>query len=418
MTHTLIFNGTLIDGRGGEPLPDTAVWIEGDRLRQIGPEVEMDVPGGCRRIDARGGFILPGFIDCHVHLVAEGFNVMESLTTPLSFNFYKSIEYMRRTVEAGVTSVRDAGGADLGMKLAVERGLVLGPRMQVSITVLTCTGGHADFWLRSGNETFLHPPYPGRPEGRCDGEDGVRRKVREVLRAGAEVIKICATGGVISPNDHPLDTQFTVRELQAAVEEAAFRRGTKVMAHAQGTQGIKNAVRAGVHSVEHGIFLDQEAIELMVERGTYLVPTLIALNGLLEAARHRPVLPAETLAQAEQVVQMHQKSIAMAHRAGVKIAFGTDAAAIPHGTNLRELGLMCDAGMSPMEAIVAATRNAAECLGWQDRVGTLEPAKLADLLIARRNPLDDIRVLEKAENIALVMKGGEVIRQRATEASP
>ncbi len=342
----------------------------------------------------------------------EGFDIPKMMATPFSLNFYKAIAHMRRTIEAGVTSVRDAGGADLGVKQAVEQGLVLGPWLQISISVLTITGGHGDGWMPSGNELVLFPEYPGNPDGRCDGPEEVRRKVREILRAGAEVIKVCSTGGVLSPTDHPEFTQYTPEELDIMVQEGAYRRGVKVMAHAQGAEGVKNAVRAGIHSIEHGIYLDDEAIELMLERGTFLVPTLVAPVGVVEAAERSGAMPEWGLRKARESIEAHRDSIARAHRAGVKIAMGTDAAVVPHGTNLRELGLMCDCGMSPMQAIVATTKVAAECLGWQDRLGTVEPGKLADIVIARTDPIADLRSLEDVNNIAVVMKGGEVVKDR------
>jgi imidazolonepropionase-like amidohydrolase len=239
----------------------------------------------------------------------------------------------------------------------------------------------------------------------------VRKKVREVLRAGAEVIKICSTGGVLSPTDHPEFTQFSPEELDVIVREAAYRRGIKVMSHAQGAEGIKNAVRAGIHSIEHGIYLDDEAIQLMCERGTFLVPTLLAPVAVLEAGE-KGGMPEYGVRKAREAVEAHRESIRRAHQAGIKIAMGTDAGVMPHGTNLRELGLMCNIGMSPMEALVATTKVAAECLGWQDRVGTVQAGKLADLVITKTDPLQDIRSLEQVENIALVMKDGQIVKDR------
>src|SRR5262249_2282404 len=269
-------------------------------------------------------------------------------------------------------------------------------------------------WMRSGTDLslFLSQGYPGRPNGRCDGPEEVRKKVREVLRAGAEVVKICSTGGVLSPTDHLEFTQFAPEELAIIVQEAAYRRGIKVMAHAQGSEGIKNAVRAGIHSIEHGIYLDDEAIGLMLDHGTFLVPTLVAPLGVLEQAEGSGAMPEWGVRKAREVVDVHRESIARAYRAGVKIAMGTDAAVVPHGTNLRELGLMCDIGMSPMEALVATTKVAAECLGWEDRVGTLEVGKLADVVISKTDPLADVRSLASVENILLVMKDGQIVKDR------
>lgn len=412
MSFILIRNGTLIDGSGGAPLPNAAVLVEDDRIRAAGPANSLALPNAnIAHVDAGGGFILPGFIDAHVHLMLEGVNIARDMVTPFSFRFYNSVEYMRRTIEAGITSVRDAGGADAGVKQAVEQGIVPGPRMQISISVLTITGGHADGWMRSGNEFNIFPVYPGNPDGRCDGVEDVRRKVREVLRAGAEIIKICSTGGVLSPTDHPEFTQFSPEELDVIVQEAARRRGVKVMSHAQGAEGVKNAVRAGIHSIEHGIFLDDEAIDLMLERGTFLVPTLLAPLAVLEAGE-KGGMPEYGVRKARETIEAHSDSISRAHKAGVKIAMGTDAGVMPHGTNLRELGLMCSIGMTPMQAIVATTRVAAECLGWQDRVGTIEAGKLADIVIAKTDPLKDIRSLENTDNIAVVMKGGRIVKDR------
>ena len=412
MTITLIRNGTLIDGTGREPLSDAAVLIRDNRIGAVGPSGTLSLPADVDHvIDAAGGTILPGFIDTHVHLVLEDFSIERQMTTPFSLRFYRSVDIMRRTLEAGITSVRDAGGADAGLRQAVETGVVPGPRVQISTAVLTITGGHVDYWMRSGDEFHLLPPYPGFPDGRCDGVDGVRRKVREVLRAGADVVKICSTGGVMSPTDHPAFVQFSPEELDVIVREAACRRGTKVMAHAQGAEGIKNAVRAGVHSIEHGIYLDDEAIDLMLEHGTFLVPTLLAPLAVLETGQEGG-MPEHAVRKAQEVMEAHSDSIGRAHEAGVKIAMGTDAGVMRHGTNLRELGLMVEVGMTPMEAIVATTQTAAECLGWQDQVGTVEAGKLADVAIASTDPLQDIRSLEDVDNIVVVIKDGEIVKDQ------
>lgn len=410
MTYTLIKNGTLIDGSGAEPQLDAAVLIRDNHISQVGPDSRIRLPDAeIKTIDAGGGYILPGFIDTHVHLVLEGVDIAKALVTPFSMRFYRSIDIMRRTLDAGVTSVRDAGGADLGMKQAVESGLVPGPRMQISVAVLTITGGHVDFWMPSGTQIDLLPAYPGFPDGRCDGVEGVRKKVREVLRSGAEVIKICSTGGVMSPTDHPDFTQFSPEELEVIVREASYRRGTKVMSHAQGSEGVKNALRAGVHSIEHGIFLDDEAIELFLQTGAYLVPTLYAALAVVEAGSESGIAE-YAVRKAREVVESHSDSIARAHKAGVQIAMGTDAGVMPHGRNLRELSLMAEIGMTPMETIVASTKTAAECLGWEDRVGTLEAGKLADVVIARHDPLLDIRTLQNPDNILYVMKDGQAYK--------
>lgn len=410
-SYTLIHNGTLIDGRGGSPLPNAAVLVKENQIQAVGRKTELSLPDAdLVMVDAQGGFILPGLIDTHVHVMLEGFDIVKRVSTPFSLKFYQAMDRMRRTVEAGITSVRDAGGADLGVKQAVEQGLVLGPRLQIAVSVLTITGGHGDSWMPSGSDLALFATYPGMPDGRCDGVDEVRKKVRQILRAGAEVIKVCATGGVLSPTDHPEFTQFTLEELQAMVQEGEYRRGVKVMAHAQGAEGIKNAVRAGIHSIEHGIYLDDECIDLMLEKGTFLVPTLLAPLAVLEAAEANQSMPEWGVRKARETIEVHSQNMARAHEAGVRIAMGTDAGVMPHGTNLRELGLMCDIGMSAMESIVATTRVAAECLGWQDRVGTVEAGKLADVIVTKTDPLADIRSLEDVDNIVLVMKDGRVVK--------
>ncbi len=410
MINTLIRNGTLIDGTGATPILNAAVLIKDNRIHAVGQADSLSLPNEpIREVDAGGGYILPGFIDTHVHLMLEGVNIARDMTTPFSMRFFNSVQYMKRTIDAGITSVRDAGGADAGVKQAVESGIILGPRMQISISVLTITGGHGDGWMRSGKEFDLFPAYPGFPESRVDGVDACRRKVREVLRAGADVIKICSTGGVLSPTDHPEFTQFSPEELEVIVREAGYRRGVKVMAHAQGAEGIKNAVRAGIHSIEHGIFLDNEAIDLLLKHGTYLVPTLLAPLAVLEAGE-KGGMPEYGIRKSREVIEIHSESISRAHKAGVKISMGTDAGVMPHGTNLRELGLMVNIGMDPMEAIVATTKTASECLGWQDQVGTVQAGKLADIVIVKTNPLQDIRSLENNDNISVVMKDGKIVK--------
>lgn len=410
--QTLIHNGTVIDGRGGEPIENGAVLLKGNRIEKVGrySEVFASDAAEATKIDAGGGTIMPGLIDTHVHLMLEGINIPQMLTRPASYNFFRAVDHMRRTIDAGITTVRDAAGADLGLKKAVQDGLVVGPRMQISITALSITGGHGDGWLPSGMTLELLPEFPGNPSGICDGVEEVRKKVREVLRAGAEIIKVCSTGGVLSPTDHPEFTQFTVEELEVMVQEAAYRRGVKVMAHAQGTEGVKNAVKAGIHSIEHGLFLDDEVVEMMVGKGTYLVPTLLAPIAVIEAAEKDGSMPEYGVRKARETIEAHSESIRKAYQAGVKIAMGTDAGVMPHGTNLRELGLMCDIGMSPMETLVATTRVAADCLGWSDRVGTLEAGKLADVVIASSDPLKNIRSLEDTNNIKVVIKDGQILK--------
>jgi imidazolonepropionase-like amidohydrolase len=411
MATTLIHNGTLIDGKGGAPLRNAAVLVQDNKIRAVGRKADVAAPAEATVLDAKGGYILPGFIDTHVHIMIEGYDLIKGLNNPFSLRFYQVIDRLRRTIEAGVTSVRDAGGADAGVKMAIEQGLMVGPRLQISITGLSITGGHGDSWRLSGqavDDFFM--PYPGLPDGICDGVESVRRKAREVLRAGAEVLKVHVTGGVMSPTDRPEFTQFSMEELKAIVEEGQFRGGIKAMAHAQGAAGINQAIRAGIASIEHGILLNDESIELMLKHGTFLVPTLLAPVGVIEIGEKKGTLAANVLQKARDVIQIHHDNTAKAFKAGVKIAMGTDTGVTNHGDNLRELALMCGIGMSPMQAIVATTKVAAECLGWQDKLGTVEPGKLADIVIAGSDPLADIRSLEKSENIMVVMKDGKVLK--------
>ena len=234
------------------------------------------------------------------------------------------------------------------------------------------------------------------------------------LNCFKRIIRVCLTGGVLSPTDHPEFTQFSLEELKVIVEEARFRKGVRVMAHAQGAEGIKQAVRAGIHSIEHGIFLDDEAIDLMKENGTFLVPTLLAPVSVLELAEESG-MPDSAVEKSKGVIEIHKESVTKAHKAGVKIAMGTDAGVMPHGLNLRELELMTDVGMTPMEAIVATTKTAAECLGWEDKVGTLEKGKLADIVIVKGNPLEDIASLADTDTIQYVVKDGKVEKDTLTK---
>ncbi|GEK58410.1 amidohydrolase family protein [Marinococcus halophilus] len=411
MENTLIKNGTLIDGKGNDPITNASVLIQDDKIQAIGPEAELKAADNTSVIDAEGKYVLPGFIDTHVHMMLEMKSMQKTLTTPFSYRFYESVHYLERTIQTGITSVRDAGFADAGLKQAVNDELVKGPRMQISINPLTITGGHGDHWMRSGVDAYLTGvDHPGMPNGVCDGTEEVRKTVRKMLRAGADVIKVHATGGVTSPTDHPEFTQFTQEELEVMVEEASFRKGKKVMAHAQGSEGIKNAIRAGIHSIEHGIFLDDEAIELMIKNGTYLVPTLLAPVAVLEDGENEGNMSEYAMEKSREVIEHHRESIKRAYEAGVTIAMGTDAGVMKHGTNLRELGLMCDIGMSPMDALIATTKTAAECLGWGEYTGTVEEGKWADLVIVDKNPLEDIRLLENEKNILFVMKEGKVYK--------
>ncbi|NYB27138.1 MAG: amidohydrolase family protein [Methanobacteriaceae archaeon] len=407
MTYFLIHNGTLIDGTGKPPVNDAAILIRDDVIEYVGPEDPLKLPGvKIRKVDADGGFLLPGFIDSHLHLMANGFHMEDTMYNPLSLFFYKGVENMRRTVNAGVTTVRDGGLADYGVKMAVEKGLITGPRMQISVTPLSITGGHFDFWLKSGFDMKIS--YPGFPDSICDGVENVRRKVREIMRAGAEVIKVMATGGVISANDSPEHPQFSKEEFKVIIDEARTR-GLKTMAHAHGTEGIKNAVEAGIDSVEHGTYLDREAIDMILEREVYLVPTLITQQ-FNKIAAESGSIPEYGVDDAIRIADIHKKNMEKAYKAGVTLLMGTDCGVIEHGVNLQELGFLCEIGMTPMEAIMSGTKIAAERLGWQDKIGTLEAGKLADIVISKTDPLSDINSLGNPNNIRMVLKEGKIIK--------
>jgi imidazolonepropionase-like amidohydrolase len=310
---------------------------------------------------------------------------------------------MRATLATGITTVRDAGGADLGLKEAQRRGVVRGPRVQIAISLLSQTGGHGDPWEASGCSTPIFMPHPGRPPGVVDGPDEARRKVRELIRAGADVIKVATSGGVVSSRDDPRHGHFRDAEVAVMVEEAAAV-GIGVMAHAASTDGIKTAVRNGVRSIEHGIFLDDEAVELMLAKGTWLVPTLIAPRGVLEAAAAGAGLSARVVEKAHMVVDAHRASMRLAVAAGVRIAFGTDTGVTKHGRNLEELALMVECGMTPAAALHAATLSAATLLGLSADLGSVEPGKLADLTIVDGDPFE-VDTLDK--RIHAVYQAGE-----------
>jgi len=409
MSYTLINNGTLINGNGGTPIQNAAVLINDHLIVAAGLKKSIKIPdANVNKVDANGGYILPGFIDTHVHIMTESFGREETLYTPLSLYFYNAIERMQRTLNAGVTSVRDAGLADAGLKLAVEKGIIVGPRIQISISPLSISGGHFDFWLNSGFD--IRPRYPGYPEGIADGPEEVRRTVRKIMRAGAEVVKVMVTGGVISANDRPEYPQFTPEELKVIVEEASYRN-LQVVAHAHGKQGIKNAITAGVNSIEHGTCLDDECIGLMLSNGTFLVPTFLAMKVNKELALDETSnIPDWSRDDAIRMENVHENNIRNAYKAGVKIVMGTDSGVVPHGRNLEELGYMYDMGMKPMETIVASTKRASESLGWEDRVGTIEEGKLADLVISKEDPLTNIKSLGNPNNILMVIKDGKMVK--------
>ena len=397
MTRLLFQGGNVFDGTGAAPAPADVV-IENGRILEVGTGLDGD-----QAVDCTGSHLLPGLFDTHVHVLLSHIDMWRILQTPISYRFFEAAKNLEATLRAGITTVRDAGGADLGIKEAVDNGLIVGPRLQISLIMLSQTGGHGDGWMASGGFVDVFPRYPGLPDPVVDGVDEMRRKARELIRAGADVIKVATSGGVLSPRDDPTHAHFRLAELEVLVEEATAA-GISVMAHAQATTGIKNAIQAGIRSIEHGIYLDDEAIEMMLERGTFLVPTLVAPTGVLRAAAAGAQIPEASLTKARDVIEAHRDSFGRAVQAGVKIAMGTDTGITPHGENLAELALMVEGGMTASEALVATTRTAAELMGLEDELGTLEPGKRADLVMVEGDPFE---VATLAERIVQVWKDGE-----------
>ncbi|HET9896457.1 MAG TPA: amidohydrolase family protein [Streptosporangiaceae bacterium] len=400
MARTVLSGGRVFDGTGSD-IADADVVLEGGTIVDVGIGLDGD-----SRVDVTGLTVLPGFFDCHVHVMVSGIDLVRRLQRPFSYPFFLAARNLEATLDCGITTVRDAGGADLGVQRAVEDGLIDGPRMQIAITALSQTGGHGDGWLPSGTTTFLLSTHPGRPSGLVDGPEEMRKRVREIIRAGANVIKVHTSGGVLSPRDNPKHAQFRPDELAALMAEANAN-GLPVMAHAQATDGIKNALRAGVRSIEHGIYLDDEAIGLMLSGGSWLVPTLVAPHAVLNAARSGSQMPDGVVQKAKDVIEAHASSFARAVAAGVKIAMGTDSGVGPHGTNLDELPLMAAGGMTAAQVLTATTKSAAELLGIGDESGTIMPGKRADLVLLAGDPFD---LTSLKANIRAVYLAGRKVR--------
>lgn len=382
MTRTLFLGGSVFDGTGAPPAAADVVVADG-RFVAIGSGLDGD-----ESVDVTGRTLLPGLFDCHTHVMISHIDLWCHLNTPFSYPFYEAVENLEATLRTGIATVRDAGGADLGLKQAVTDGLIPGPRLRISLTMLSQTGGHGDDWLPSGARAGgLLRTHPGIPSNIVDGPDEMRRKVRELVRAGADQVKVATTGGVLSPRDDPRHGHFRDDELAVLVAEANAA-GIHVMAHAQGAPGIKAAVRAGIRSIEHGIYLDDEAIELMLARGTYLVPTLVAPQGVLDAVAAGAPIPQAIVAKARAVIDIHRDAFRRAVAAGVRIAMGTDSGVTPHGQNLRELALMAAGGMTPAQVLVASTRTAAELMGLDAELGTIETGKRADLVVVDGDPYE------------------------------
>jgi imidazolonepropionase-like amidohydrolase len=391
--RTVFTGGNVFDGTGA-PVARADVVIEDGRIAHVGPGLDGD-----ESVDATGCALLPGLFDCHIHVAMryEDLDEIAVMHRPFSYGFYRIPETLRWILELGITTIRDASGADAGLRQAVEDGSVVGPRMQVSLNMIGMTGGHSDAWLPSGAISQWGVTYPGMPDGVCDGGEGVRAKVREMVRAGADVIKIASSGGFLSPFDDPRLPHFTEAEVRAIVE-TADDLGRWVMSHAHGAEGIKRAVRAGVRSIDHGTFLDDEGIELMLERGTWLVPTLTAGDTTDEMAQD-PRIPEPVREKLRSLGRPELDAFRRAAEAGVKVAMGTDCPVAPHGTNLRELVLMAENGYTPSQALVAATSSAAELMGLQDDLGTLEPGKRADVVVLECDPFDFEKLPDRIRSV-------------------
>lgn len=401
--RTILRNARLLDGTGALPRPSVDVVLEDGKIAAVGGPH----PGGdAEALDLQGRTLMPGLIDCHVHLTFAGDpkDVEQAATVPVPDLAWTAAASARQTLEGGITAVRDVGaraGVAIRLREAIAAGRLPGPRMRAAGAIICMTGGHGWFIGRE-----------------ADGPDDVRRAVREQLKAGADCLKFTATGGGMTPGVDPRASSFTEAELAAGVDEAhkAFRRA---IAHAQGNAGIRNAVRAGIDSIEHGVYLDDTVIEEMRERGTFLVPTLVAPAMI---ARHgiEAGIPAYVVQKASGVVDIHRESFRKAVRAGVRIAMGTDAGTPfnRHGANAQELALMVECGLSPADTIVAATRNAAELLDLLDVTGTVELGKAADLLVVDGDPLADVGILGDRDRLPGILKDGRWVRRARALGGP
>jgi len=391
----------LIDVITGNVVEHAVVLIKGDRISDVGSG--LAVPAGAKIIDLGNATLLPGLMDMHTHLTGDPEHLGYSgIAISVPRQALYGAKNARLTLEAGFTTVRNVGAegfSDIALRDAIDAGNIPGPRIAASGPALGITGGHCD-------DTMHAPEYKIIGDGVADGSAAVMKKVREVIKYGADLIKFCATGGVLSFRDDPQASQYTLQEMQTIVTEA-HRLGRKVAAHAHGGDGIKMAVTAGVDSIEHGSYIDAEAMKMMKERGTWLVPTLYLADWFLENAE-RIRVPAPLIAKGKEVLPLARKNLAEAFRQGVPIAFGTDAAVYPHGLNAREFAVYVNLGMTPLQAIQSSTINASRLLGWENRVGTLEKGKFADLIAVSGDPLKDVTELER---VRFVMKGGKIAKQ-------
>jgi imidazolonepropionase-like amidohydrolase len=404
-TRTLVRPGRLLDVRTGQMRTGQTVVVEGGRIAQVADSGAVVPAAGDTTIDLPGSTLLPGLIDMHTHLTFDlGSLGYQGLGISTAREALHGARNARRTLEAGFTTVRNLGAndyADVALRDAVDDGDVVGPRIVASGPALGITGGHCD-------TNLLPPAFRFQADGVADGVAGVQHKVREVIKYGADVIKVCATGGVLSKGDDPNASQYTIEEMRAIVADA-HRLGRKVAAHAHGAEGVRWASDAGVDSIEHGHLMDDAAIATLKRNGTYLVPTVF-LGEYMDQHLEESRVPEYSKQKMRDVSAAMKVSIGKAFAAGVKVAFGTDAAVYPHGLNAGEFHVYVKLGMTPLAAIQTATIHAADLLGWKDRIGSLEPAKLADMIAVDGDPTRDVSVLE---HVRFVMKGGVVYKDES-----
>ena len=411
-----ILAGRLFDGTSDDVRETMVIVVEGERIKAIGPATQLQVPSGAKVVDLSHSTVLPGLIDCHTHLDsrADRYNeIYHFKDTPFTHAFF-AVGNARRTLEAGFTTVRDVGSRPflaVDLRNSITEGFTIGPRIVASGPGISITGGHGDLNNYSPQTRVMMFPEE-RDFEIADGVDQIRHTVRAQVKYGVDVIKILATGGVLSKGDSPGAPQYTLEELKAAAEEAHMA-GRKIAAHAHGTQGIKNAILAGIDSIEHASLIDDEGIRLAKEHGTYLVMDIYNDDYLLNEAP-KVGLPTENLEKERMVGQLQRENFAKAVKGGAKMAFGTDAGVYPHGDNARQFYYMVKYGMTPAQAIRAATSSASDLIGRAKDVGTIEPGKFADIIAADADPLSDIRALEK---VSFVMKGGVVYKDTHAPAS-
>jgi imidazolonepropionase-like amidohydrolase len=395
----------LIDGTGAAPITNAVVLIEGDRITAVGSG--LAIPRGTEVIDLGGATLMPGLIDMHTHVTSQPGDFYEDIfrKSPVD-NAVTAHLYARRTLDAGFTTIRNAGApeyVDIALRNAITRGEVAGPRIVAATSAIGATGGHGDL---NGMSPYLRIEGVS---GIADGVDAIRKLVRTQVKYGADVIKMIATAGVLSEEESVGAPQYSAEEMTAMVEEAAMW-GRRVMAHAHGAEGIKRAIRAGVASVEHASFIDDEGIALAKQKGTFLVMDVYNDDYIL-AEYAKLGYPEKIIAKERLVGRTQRENFRKALQAGAKMAFGTDAGVYPHGWNAKQFGTMVEWGMTPMQAIVSATSSAAELLGQKDKVGTIAAGRWADLVATAGNPLDNVRELEKVQ---FVLKGGVVFKQGGT----